>query len=275
MKNVMMLAVACTLLFAGCSGQERKAQAYLDKAEEAFSASRFNEAKLLIDSVKELYPKAFKARRAGIGLMQQVELKEQEVNLAYLDSVLQVCEARFDSLKGQFVLEKDTAYQEIGNWFYPSQTVEKNIGRSFLRGQVSEKGEMVLTSIYCGGRNIHHTAVKVSVNDLFAETPMSNDIYESSDLGTQIEKADYKRGSDGGVIDFVAMYSKENIKLEYVGERPYSVSMPVQDRKAIACLLELSNVLTEKEQVLASQKEANQKIAFVKKRMSQRQAEAQ
>ena len=75
-------------------------------------------------------------------------------------------QAQLDSVKGNFVLEKDTAYQEVGNYFYPTQTVEKNIGRSFLRGQVNEQGEMSLTSIYCAGGTLHHTAVNVNVPKL-------------------------------------------------------------------------------------------------------------
>ena len=77
-----------------------------------------------------------------------------------------VKQAQLDYVKGNFVLEKDTAYQEVGNYFYPTQTVEKNIGRSFLRGQVNEQGEMSLTSIYCAGGTLHHTAVKVSVGGI-------------------------------------------------------------------------------------------------------------
>ena len=54
--------------------------------------------------------------------------------------MMTVKQAALDSIKGKFVLEKDTAYQEVGNYFYPTQVVEKNIGRSFLRAQVSELG---------------------------------------------------------------------------------------------------------------------------------------
>ena len=59
-----------------------------------------------IDSIKILYPKAFEARREGIGLMQQVELKEQEKTLVYLDSLLQQKQGELDALKGKFTLEK-------------------------------------------------------------------------------------------------------------------------------------------------------------------------
>ena len=53
--------------------------------------------------------------------MQQVDLKEQRKSLIYLDSMMVVKQAQLDSVKGNFVLEKDTAYQEVGNYFYPTR----------------------------------------------------------------------------------------------------------------------------------------------------------
>ena len=72
------------------------------------------------------------------GLNALIQSGEKQQTLAYLDSVMAVKQASLDSIKGNYVLEKDTAYQEVGNYFYPTQVVEKNIGRSFLRAQVSE-----------------------------------------------------------------------------------------------------------------------------------------
>ena len=167
-------------------------------------------------------------------------------------------------------LEKDTAYQEVGNYFYPTQVVEKNIGRSFLRAQVSELGEMSLTSIYCAGGSIHHTAVKVSVDDTFAETPTSIDSYETTDLGRPVEKADYKLGNDGGVIAFlVANRDKKNIRLEFIGDRNYKTVMHPNDVKAVAELSELARVLSAIEEIKKEQKEANLKIKFVKRKMEE------
>ena len=142
MKKIGLVALFALLLAACDDGGEKKAQLHLQKAETALKQENFNEAKLQIDSIRILYPKAFEARKQGIRLMQQVDLKEQQKSLVYLDSMMQVKQAQLDSIKGNFVLEKDTAYQEVGNYFYPTQTVEKNIGRSFLRGQVNEQGEM-------------------------------------------------------------------------------------------------------------------------------------
>ena len=190
MKKIGFTALLGLALLVSCGdGGEKEAQLRLQKAEMALQQENFSEAKLQIDSIKVLYPKAFDARKQGIKLMQQVDLREQSKTLIYLDSMMQMKQAQLDSIKGNFVFEKDTAYQDIGNWLYPTQVVEKNVGRTFLRGQVNELGEMSLTSIYCAGGTINHTSVKVSVGDTFAETPIAQECYTTTDLGRTIEKS--------------------------------------------------------------------------------------
>ena len=270
MKKTGLSALLALSVLAGCGdGGEKAAQLHLQKAEKALQMEMFSEAKSQIDSIKVMYPKAFEARKQGIKLMQQVDLKEQQKTLVYLDSAMQVKQAQFDSIKGNFVLEKDTAYQEIGNWFYPTQVVEKNVGRSFLRGQVNELGEMSLTSIYCAGGQVNHTSVKVSVGDTFAETPMSNDSYTTTDLGKTIEKADYKVSEDGGVVGFILTNQDKNIQLTFIGDKTYRTVMQKNDRKAIVELAELARILSGMEEIRKQQKEANLKIQFVTRKIQE------
>ncbi len=270
MKKIGFSALLALATLAGCGdGGEKEAQIRLQKAEAALLQENFSEAKLQIDSIKVLYPKAFEARKQGIKLMQQVDLKEQGKTLVYLDSMMQVKQAQLDSIKANFVLEKDTAYQEIGNWFYPTQVVEKNVGRSFLRAQVNELGEMSLTSIYCAGGQLNHTSVKVSVGDTFAETPMTNDSYATTDLGRTIEKADYKVGEDGGVVGFIVANQDKNIQLTFIGDKTYRTAMQKNDRKAIVELVELARILSGMEEIRKQQKEANLKIQFVTRKIEE------
>ena len=270
MKKIGFSALLALVTLAGCGdGGEKEAQIRLQKAEAALQQENFSEAKLQIDSIKVLYPKAFEARKQGIKLMQQVDLKEQGKTLVYLDSMMQVKQAQLDSIKANFVLEKDTAYQEIDNWFYPTQVVEKNVGRSFLRAQVNELGEMSLTSIYCAGGQLNHTSVKVSVGDTFAETPMTNDSYATTDLGRTIEKADYKVSEDGGVVGFIVANQDKNIQLTFIGDKTYRTAMQKNDRKAIVELVELARILSGMEEIRKQQKEANLKIQFVTRKIEE------
>ena len=273
MKKIGLSAILALSLLAGCDdGGEKEAQVRLQKAEAALQQDNFSEAKLQIDSIKMLHPKAFEARKQGIKLMQQVDLKEQQKTLVYLDSMMQVKQLQLDSIKGRFVFEKDTAYQDIGNWFYPTQVVEKNVGRSFLRAHVNELGEMSLTSIYCAGGTLNHTSVKVSVGDTFAETPMAKDSYTTTDLGRTIEKADYKLGEDGGVAGFIVANADKNIQLTFIGDKTWRTAMQKTDRQAFVELTELARILSGMEEIRKQQKEANLKIQFVTRKVEEAKA---
>ena len=270
MKVHRILIPFMMFFLASCGQEEKKANELLSRAESSFQSANYSEAKLLIDSIRNSYPKVFDVRRKAIMLKQQVELKEQQISLEYLDSMMAVKQLSLDSIKSEYIFEKDTAYQDIGNYFYPSQVVEKNIGRTFLRASVNEKGEMSLTSIYCAGGSLNHTSVKVSSKDAFAQTPASPDVYVSSDLGRKIEKADYKYGADGGVIGFIiANKDAKSLKLEFIGDRTYRTLMYSPDIKAIVQVARLAQILSAIEEIRKEQKEANLKIQFLNKKISE------
>lgn len=273
MKKTIILACLCGTLIA-CENVEKKAALKLAEARAAFEVGNYNEAKMQIDSIKVLYPKAFETRRQGIYLMQEVELKEQQKTLEYLDSMLTMKQQEFETMKNRFVLEKDTAYQRIGHYLVPAQVIERNLHRSFLRFQTDETGIVSLTSIYCGSYNIHHTAVKVTAPDgNFTETSVSHDSYETTDLGEHIEKADYKLGEDGGLIAFVAANKDKNLRVDYLGERPYTTHMMPADRQAAADIYELGKVLSSITEIKKNMEEANLKIQFIQKKMKERKTE--
>ena len=273
MKKLIVLTCTLSLLTACGDSIEKKAGEKLAAARAAFERNDYNEAKLQIDSIKILYPKAFDTRKEGIKLMQQVELKEQQESLIYLVSMIQVKQQEFVSIKNKYTFEKNEEYQKIGNYFWPTQTVEKNLHRSFLRFQVNETGQTSMTSIYCGPHNIHHLSVKVVAPDgSFAETPASKDSYETTDLGEKIEKADYKLGEDGNVIGFLYLNKDKNIKVNYQGERSYSTTMSPADRQAVASVYELAQLLSSITQIKKEIEEANLKIEFVKRKMQEREA---
>lgn len=264
-KLYIAILVALTCISCGDNG-EKKAGEKLVLAEKALAEGDYNQAKIQIDSIKTLYPKAFKARRAGLKLKQDVEYKEQQQALVYLDSILTEKQQAFENIKGRFVLEKNAEYQDIGNYFMPTQTVEKNLHRTFLRFQVSELGELSMTSIYCAPRNIHHTRVKVTAPDgTFAETPASVDTYETSDMGVKIEQADFKLGRDGDVIGFISLNHDKNLRIEYLGDRTYKTTLSANEKKAAAELYHLAQLLSSIQQIKKEIKEAHLKMDFIQK----------
>jgi hypothetical protein len=266
------VCLCCAALCVACSNPDKQAAPRLAAARTLFEQGDLAGAKHAIDSIKTLFPKAFDVRRQGIALMQEVELKEQERCLTYLDSLLQVKDDSLQLLRPRFTLEKDTAYQQTGRYLAPSQVIERNLHRSFLRFQTDERGVMSMTSIYCGTGGIHHTAVRVSAPDgTFAQTPPSPDSYETTDLGEHIEKADYKLGQDGGVIGFLYLNRKaKNIRLQFLGDRTFSTTMTAADLSAAAAVFELSRLLDAITRIKEAQEEAHLKIGFIQKNMERR-----
>lgn len=268
MKKLILLVCGALALSACGNEAEKKASEKLASAKAAFENGNYEEAKLQIDSIKILYPKAFEARKAGQDLMLQVELKAQQKTLIYLDSALQAKQQAFDAIKSKYTLEKDAEYQNVGNYLWPTQTIEKNMHRSFLRFQTDEQGIMSMTSIYCGGNNIHHTSIKVTAPDgTFAQTPVTKDSYETTDMNEKIEKADYKLGEDGDVISFLAQNKDKNIRVEFIGDRKYTTTMSPTDRQAAAGVYELAQILSSIQQIQKEQEAARLKIGFVNKKM--------
>lgn len=268
MKKYGVLLIASLLMISCSDNGEKKAAEKLALADQLFKDGNFNEAKIQLDSIKVLFPKAFETRKKGIKLMQQVELHEQHRTLAYLDSMLLVKKNEVEAKKRNFTFEKNAEYQTYGNYFYPSQMIDNNLHRTYLRAQVNELGIFSLTSIYCGKSFIHHNSIKVSLLDgSSAQTPVSRDIYETTDLGERTEKVDYRIGKDGGVASFINQNKDQKIKLEYIGSRRSIIMISQSDIKAISMVYDFAQSLFAIEQIKKEMKEANLKIRFINKRI--------
>lgn len=272
MKKLIILLCSTLLLTACGNGIEKKAGEKLAIARAAYERGDYEEAKSQIDSIKMLYPKAFETRKASQVLLLDVELAAQQALLSYLDSALQAKQQQFDAIKSKYVLEKDAEYQQTGNYLWPAQTIEKNLHRSYLRFQVNELGIMSMTSIYCGNSNIHHVAVKVMTPDgSFAETPASKESYETTNGSEKIEKAEYKLGEDGSVIEFLNLNKDKNIRIEYLGDRAYKTTMIPADRQAVAEIYELTKILSSIQQIKKEQAAAQLKIEFITKKKERKE----
>ena len=269
-----LAAIIGTMLFASCGESvEEKAQRSLQSARAAYESGNYQSAKIELDSLKILYPKAFTARREALKLMREVELAEQQRSVVCFDSMLLVKRAELDeAIKKDIVFEKDEKYQEIGNFMVASQAPMKNLKNSYLRAQTDEHGVLTITSFY-RGKPIGHNKVKVSVGDSFAESanPLSN--YTSKHLGVTTERVDFRFGKDEGIIGFIVLNSDKNIKVELSGKSTYSYTMRKEDVQAITKLYDLSMLLRSINELEAARQEAQRHIEFIE-RNKQRGEEA-
>ena len=271
-KSAICIALAAVTL-TGCSNDKKKAQARLDSARNMYERNELFAAKSEIDSIRILYPKEFKVIREGLTLMRQVEQKEAERNLAFCDSLIPIRQQELEGLKKGFNLEKDSAYNEIGNYVSKQQTIERNIQRCYIRSGVNEKGEMYLASVYFGANPLNHTGIKLSTKDgLFAETPAipydGGLNYRFKDLGNTTEVVTYQGEKCEDAVKFIFANQKERIKVEYTGGKPYVLYIADADKKAIASTYELATVLSDIEKLTKEKEKAIKKLAYLEKKLS-------
>lgn len=277
MKKVYVILAVCAVLGSCAENVEKLAGRHLDNAKEAFSMGNYNIAKQEIDSIKILYPKAFEARRQGIKLMQKIEETEQLRAIQYEDSMIAVSQAAFDRIKADYAFEKDEQYQDIGLYTIKSQAPQRNTDRTYIRAQVDELGHMTLISSYRGSSYIHHDWLKLSVGDLYVDTPESKDRHEFTDLGVYYEWLSFINGNDGGAAAFISANKDANITYTLYRKTGPDSSRPVyrnlklnkDDRYAIAKLYDLSLVLLSLNEHKAARDEADRHLKFIRSKMEE------
>lgn len=258
---------------AGCDSTEKQARRLLEQAETSYAGNDLFTAKKQIDSIRALYPKAYGAIRDGLQLMRRIEVTEQERNIAVCDSLLPIRLAAIDSLKKDFVLEKDTAYNETGTYVHRTQTVERNLQRCYLRSSVDEKGEMILASVYYGAKPLGHTSLRLSISDgTFAETPAipydGGSNYRFEDMGMTTEVVTYRPEQAKSAVRFVCTYPQERIKAEYKGGKPYILYLNDTDKKAICATFELASALNDVENMRRQTEKSRKKLAYLRKKLA-------
>lgn len=260
------------LMGFSCSNHhEKEANSFLTKAQTSLEKGDFNAAKQLLDSIKIVYPKAFETRKKGIALLLKVQLKEQQVSLRYIDSMLVVQRETVAKNKRRFTLEKNAKYQEEGIYFYPSQLDHKNVHRTYLRAQVSEQGQFCLTGVYTGRRYLNHTKIKVMARDkTYAETALTSNTYKSRQSRYYTEKCDYTGEEAAKVAQFVALHQKEALTIVFMAkDKTVKKTMPKSDALGIAQVYHFSLVLASIPSLEKEKAAAQRKINFLLRKIQE------
>lgn len=278
MKKSAICITLAAITLAACNNTEKEAQARLNNAKSMYERNEFFAAKSEIDSIRTLYPKEFKVLKEGLSLMRLVEMKESERTVAFCDSLIPIKTEEAEVLKKGFNLEKDSVYEEIGNYIWKQQTIERNVQRCYIRSGVNEKGEIYLASVFYGGAPINHTGIKVSISDgQFAETvsiPYDGGVnYRFKDLGKTTEVVTYKGENGLDAAKFISANIKERIKAEYTGGKPYTLYIADGDKKAIAATFDLATVLSDLENLQKEKEKSAKRIAYLKSKFENKEVE--
>ena len=269
-KTIYIFYPIIALFFLGsCSSKQKDAKSYLSAAREFYQSGNYESAKLQIDSIKIKFPKAFNEIKEGHKLMQQIRTSENQRNIAYCDSMLQVTHAAIEKTMLSFSLQKDPEYQEIGNYIPKLTPSTQSFTRHTLRSGVSEDGKIYLESIVVG-QNIGHRQVRASLSDgSYAETlPVTSDglNYSFNTIEGRYEIVKYTGNDENGVSNFISVYKNEPITIQCIGRKTISFSLSKNEKEAITQSFELSSLLLERERLKLEKEKSETLLRYLQKK---------
>ncbi len=236
----------------------------LSRARVEYENGKYNNARVLLDSIKIVSPKAYKTLREAEKLRRQAMIKENERNVTFLEEELQSLIAVRDSLAAGFDFNFDKRFQNRGYYTVPSQAMTQNVYNNFLRASVHEDGAMYLTSFY-RGKAIRHKSVKLLLGDTYVscDKPFLERNYK--DLGVNNERRDYKYGEDGGLVDFIVA-AQGVIEVEISGAKErVNYTLRSSDAVAIRKAFDLSQAIQAVKKVEEMLDEARYMLDFLKR----------
>ena len=262
--KTVLFAAAALFLFSCVSKVEDPAEALLSRARVEYENGKYNNTRVLLDSIKIVSPKAYKTLREAEKLRREAMKKECERNVVFYEDALQSLTATRDSIAAEFDFNFDKRYQNKGYYTVPSQAMAQNVYNNFLRASVHEDGAMYLTSFY-RGKSIRHKSVKLSAGDTYVscDKPFLERNYK--DLGVNNERRDYKYGEDGGLIEFVLL-TEGAIEVELSGANgKANYTLRPADAAAIRKAYELSLAIHAVKRAEDLLGEARYMLDFLKK----------
>ena len=262
--KAILFAVSALIVFSCVSKVEDPAEALLSRARVEYENGKYNNTRVLLDSIKIVSPKAYKTLRQAEILRREALKKECERNVVFYETELQSLIAARDSLAALFDFNFDKRYQNKGYYTVPSQAMAQNVYNNFLRASVHEDGAMYLTSFY-RGKSIRHKIVKLSAGDTYVscDKPFLERNYK--DLGVNNERRDYKYGEDGGLIEFVLL-AEDAIEVELSGANgKANYTLRPADAAAIRKAYELSLAIHAVKRAEDLLGEARYMLDFLKK----------
>ena len=262
----LLLALTAGLTLTNCAEDiEKLAKPYLDRAQESYANSQYPLAKLQIDSIKQLYPKAFETRAQAQVLLIEVELAEARASKLYTDSLLAMAQEKAATLATSLYLDKDAKYQDYGTYYAALHRVEKNVGKSYLRPQANEKDGTFTITAYYRGKPIGANTLHFSAPDgSYVELKPIAEPHVMSDATGRTERTDFAATADAA--HFVASHATLTVTL--IGqERKVQIPFAKTDAQTLGQVADLASALKACHELDSAQQELARRIEFYEQRM--------
>ena len=265
--NRIFSFVFLALFLTSCGNKEEKnALEILSQAKQKYESLEYNNAKILLDSIHQTFPRIISVRCQADTLLWHIQRYEFTRSLLYVDTMIVNKENELITATKGFEFQKDSTYQDFGNYVHKTMTIGRNAQRCYLQPYVNEKGEFFVLSQFFGNFSVHQKKVQVVANELFVESEegVFNSFYNESDV---CESLIFEEKALNNLHDFIVDNAQSRIKVRLLGDRSYVYYLENLDKEAFVKTQHLSVVLSdlyllrkEKETAISKLEKLNKKL---------------
>lgn len=259
-QHNILFALMASFMLVNCSEDiEKQAQYYLTRAQQSYQQQQYALAKLQIDSIKLMYPKAFNTRSQAQKLFVEVSLAETRASKVYIDSLLIATKVKAQPQIAALYFDKDSHYQDMGTYYASRHRTEKNVGKSYLRPQTDERGHFTLTAFYRGRPMGTHTLRLSAPDKSYIDLHSITDPYVMSDATGHTERTDFAATPE--LTHFAISHTSLTATL--IGtERRVILPFSKTDLQALVQVGELASTLQSLTSLQTQQEEHARRITF-------------
>jgi hypothetical protein len=270
MKNRIFL-LPLLLLVVACGNNKELAQEMYNQAELLYNQGDYVAATQWVDSISATYPQEVDVIRQGMMLQCHINQKRYERELIEVDSLYNATTAELALLKGRFELVREGKEQTLANYVYKGTRTKGEVKRSELRVQVTEKGDLQLTSVYYGTSKLNHTGISAQLADgTFAQTATiaydggKNYRYQTGD--NNVEMVTYNLSQCRDVVALIAANPQEKCRVKYTGGKSKDLNIDKLTREAIANSYRMAQLF-----VLADSLQSRREFGIIQLELADRQ----
>lgn len=265
--NKLLQIIFLILFLTSCGNkEEKKAKEILSQAKQKFELMEYNSTKILLDSIHQTFPRIISIRRQADTLLWQIQKYEFSRNLLYVDTMIVDKEEELKSMVKEFDFQKDSAYQDFGNYVHKTMTISRNAERCFLQPYANEKGEFFVLSQFFGNFSVMQKRIQVLANDLFVESNegVFNAFYNENDV---CESLILDEEALNDLHNFIVDNAQDRIKVRLLGNRSYIYYLENLDKDAFVKTQSLSVVLADLYRLRKEKETATLKLEKLNKKL--------
>lgn len=251
----MLTLVACQ------PSAEECAQALVDEAKVLVDSGKWQQARLVLDSVHATYPKEVAKRRLAVALSDSITYLEAQCTLAYADTLLPPLLEQADKLIKRFKYEKNDKYETNGKYVHRLLATNRNTARNFIQAYVLDNRQTVVKSYYYGSRQMNQESVTLSAGE-------ENSVYEGRNYhfqeGGHYEIMTMDNDNALSLLNFISAHQASRIRVEGKGDkanRNWVYYLTDTEKEALSDTYQLGWLMKDINRLEQMQRKASAQIA--------------